>query len=53
MDNRKIETLLEIVSGILEKIHLNLCHQRRSDEAKEAVDIMRRVILLQEKLKGK
>lgn len=53
MDKRKIETLLEIVSGILEKIHLNLCHQRRSDEAKEVVDIMRRVIILQEKINRK
>lgn len=53
MDRKKIEILLEIVNGILEKIHQNLCHQRRFEEAKETVDIMRRVILLSEKLEGK
>jgi hypothetical protein len=46
----KTEARLEVAFDILQKIHSDLCHNRKIEEAKELQDVMRRVILFSEKI---
>ena len=53
VNNSKRQTWLEIALDIMQKIFSDLCHEHKHDEAEELLDIMRRVILLSNKLEEK
>lgn len=47
----KSEARLEVAFDILSKIHSDLCHNRKIEQAEELQDIMRRLILFSKKIK--
>ena len=46
----KMHLWMEVATDILHKVHTYLCHERKLDEAEETMEIMRRMILLWEKI---
>lgn len=52
MTREKREILLEIVVGILSRIHTDLLHERQFDWAEDVREVLRQVYLLSDKLKG-
>lgn len=47
----KDEARLEVAYDILSKVHQNLCNSRKIKQAEELFEILRRIILLSEKIK--
>ena len=50
MTRERIDALLEVAYDILSKIHGDLCRKRKVELVEELTDIMRRLILLSQKL---
>lgn len=50
VDDAMLELRLELAQEILSNVHGKLCRDKKLDQAEELMEIMRRIVLLSEKL---
>ena len=52
VDDVMLELRLELAYDILSNVHSNLCRNKKIEQAEELMDVMRRLILVSNKLEG-